>query len=141
VFVDPVDRLAGAALDRVPGAGQAPETGRVQVGDRVVLGIRVRVRRLSRRSVTRRVGGQEPAQRRVVIPGAECVQTTQGSAQISVADGTDIAARTYYTPYGEIRNLLPALPTEHGWLGKTKDPTTSRTARICIGDHLYIGHP
>jgi RHS repeat-associated protein len=52
----------------------------------------------------------------------------QGSAQLSVADGTGIAARTYYTPYGAIRNLLPALPSEHGWLGSTKDPTTGLNA-------------
>jgi RHS repeat-associated protein len=59
---------------------------------------------------------------------------TQGSAQVSVADGTSIAARTYYTPFGEIRNLLPALPTEHGWLGKTKDPTTGLVA---LGARYY----
>jgi RHS repeat-associated protein len=58
----------------------------------------------------------------------------QGSAQISVADGTGIVARTYYTPYGEIRNLLPALPSEHGWLGKTKDPTTGLNA---LGARYY----
>lgn len=52
----------------------------------------------------------------------------QGSAQISVADGTGVAERTYYTPYGATRNLLPPLPTEHGWLGKTKDPTTGLSA-------------
>ena len=59
---------------------------------------------------------------------------TQGSAQLSVADGTGVAARTYYSPYGEIRNLLPALPTEHGWLGKTKDPTTGLSA---LGARYY----
>ncbi|MER7243832.1 RHS repeat-associated core domain-containing protein [Kribbella sp. NPDC000426] len=58
----------------------------------------------------------------------------QGSAQVSVADGTGVAARTYYTPYGEIRNLLPALPTEHGFLGKTKDPTTGLNA---LGARYY----
>ncbi|MEU4602974.1 RHS repeat-associated core domain-containing protein [Kribbella sp. NPDC023972] len=59
---------------------------------------------------------------------------TQGSAQISVADGTGIAARTYYSPYGEIRNLLPALPTEHGWLDKIKDPSTGLNA---LGARYY----
>ncbi|MFB6719398.1 RHS repeat-associated core domain-containing protein [Kribbella sp. NPDC056345] len=58
----------------------------------------------------------------------------QGSAQISVADGTSIAARTYYSPYGEIRNLLPPLPSEHGWLNKIKDPTTGLNA---LGERYF----
>src|SRR5439155_20150982 len=58
----------------------------------------------------------------------------QGSAQISVADGTGIAARTYYSPYGEIRNLVPPLPSEHGWPGKIKDPTTGLNA---LGARYY----
>ena len=45
-----------------------------------------------------------------------------------------MASRTYYSPYGEIRNLLPPPPTEHGWLGKTKDPTTGLNA---LGARYY----
>ncbi len=59
---------------------------------------------------------------------------TQGSAQISVVDGAGVVGRTYYTPFGETRNVLPALPTEHGWLGKTKDPTTGL---IALGARYY----
>ncbi|MDX6237282.1 MAG: hypothetical protein QOG10_2097, partial [Kribbellaceae bacterium] len=59
---------------------------------------------------------------------------TQGSAQLSVADGTGLVNRTYYSPFGEIRNLVPSLPTEHGWLGKTKDPTTGL---IALGARYY----
>lgn len=59
---------------------------------------------------------------------------TQGSAQIAVPDGTGVASRSYYSPYGEIRDLLLPPPTEHGWLGKTKDPTTGLNA---LGERYY----
>jgi RHS repeat-associated protein len=51
-----------------------------------------------------------------------------------VPDGTSLANRTYYSPYGEIRNLLLPPPTERGWLGKTKDPTTGLNA---LGARYY----
>ncbi|MEV4319119.1 RHS repeat-associated core domain-containing protein [Actinocrispum sp. NPDC049592] len=49
---------------------------------------------------------------------------TQGSAQITFAAGTAIPLRTYYNPYGEIRPLSAPPLTDHGFLGKPKDPTT-----------------
>jgi RHS repeat-associated protein len=49
---------------------------------------------------------------------------TQGSAQIAVPAGTNLVERTYYNPFGEIRAGSAAPPTDHGWLDKTKDPTT-----------------
>ena len=59
---------------------------------------------------------------------------TQDSAQIAVVAGTGLLDRTYYDPYGEIRSLsLPPL-TEHGFLGKTKDPSTGLNA---LGARYY----
>lgn len=78
--------------------------------------------------------GVSVAQRLTLGNVAWQLNDTQGSAQLSVADGTGLASRTYYSPFGEIRNLLPSLPTEHGWLGKTKDPTTGLTA---LGARYY----
>jgi RHS repeat-associated protein len=62
------------------------------------------------------------------------LEDTQGSAQIAVPDGTSVASRTYYSPYGEIRSPLSPPVTEHGWLGKTKDPTTGLNA---LGARYY----
>ena len=59
---------------------------------------------------------------------------TQGSAQISAVAGTGLLARTYYTPYGDIRPLSAPPPTEHGFLGMTKDPTTGLNA---LGARYY----
>jgi RHS repeat-associated protein len=49
---------------------------------------------------------------------------TQGSAQIAVPAGTNLVERTYYNPFGEIRAGSVPPPTDHGWLDKTRDPTT-----------------
>ncbi|MDX6237525.1 MAG: hypothetical protein QOG10_2340, partial [Kribbellaceae bacterium] len=62
------------------------------------------------------------------------LQDTQGSAQIVVPDGSAVASRTYYSPYGEIRTPLTPPVTEHGWLGKTLDPTTGLSA---LGARYY----
>ncbi|WP_079072264.1 RHS repeat-associated core domain-containing protein [Streptomyces canus] len=49
---------------------------------------------------------------------------TQGSAQLAVPAGTGLVERTYYNPFGEIRAGSLSPPTDHGWLDKTRDPTT-----------------
>lgn len=49
---------------------------------------------------------------------------TQGSAQIAVLAGTSIGERTYYDPFGDIRIGSAPPVTDHGFLGKVKDPTT-----------------
>ncbi|MCI3270320.1 RHS repeat-associated core domain-containing protein [Streptomyces cylindrosporus] len=54
---------------------------------------------------------------------------TQGSAQIAVPEGTGLVERAYYDPYGKIRDpLLHAPPTDRGWLGKVRDPSTGLNA-------------
>lgn len=54
---------------------------------------------------------------------------TQGSAQIAVPEGTGLVERTYYDPYGKLRDpLLHAPPTDRGWLGKVRDPSTGLNA-------------
>ncbi|MFL6077245.1 MAG: RHS repeat-associated core domain-containing protein [Mycobacteriales bacterium] len=49
---------------------------------------------------------------------------TQGSAQVALLEGTDLPARTYYAPYGQVRPLSAPPPTDHGFLGKVRDHTT-----------------
>ncbi|MGW1212968.1 RHS repeat-associated core domain-containing protein [Streptomyces sp. NPDC002499] len=58
----------------------------------------------------------------------------QGSAQVSVLAGTSLATRTYYNPYGEIRAGSAPPPSDHGFLGKVKDPTTGLNA---LGARYY----
>ncbi|MFI9584320.1 RHS repeat-associated core domain-containing protein [Streptomyces sp. NPDC052236] len=58
----------------------------------------------------------------------------QGSAQGSVAAGTGLLKRTYYTPYGDIRAGSSPPPTDHGFLGKVKDHTTGLNA---LGARYY----
>ncbi len=48
----------------------------------------------------------------------------QASAQIAIPEGTSTLNRTYYDPYGAIRTGAAAPFTDHGFLGKIKDPTT-----------------
>ncbi|WP_258543943.1 RHS repeat-associated core domain-containing protein [Streptomyces ipomoeae] len=49
---------------------------------------------------------------------------TQGSAQIAVPEGTGLVERSYWDPYGELRDLSLPPPTDRGWLGKVKDTST-----------------
>jgi RHS repeat-associated protein len=58
----------------------------------------------------------------------------QGSTQVTVPEGTGLVERTYYDPYGDIRALSAPPPTDHGWLGKVKDPTTGLNA---LGARYY----
>jgi RHS repeat-associated protein len=58
----------------------------------------------------------------------------QGSAQVSVPEGTSLAKRTYYNPYGDIRHGSASPPTDHGFLGKVQDPTTGLNA---LGARYY----
>ncbi|GAA5039038.1 RHS repeat-associated core domain-containing protein [Actinopolymorpha pittospori] len=58
----------------------------------------------------------------------------QGSAQIAVPKGTSLVERTYYDPYGDIRPGSAPPVTDHGFLGKVKDPTTGLNA---LGARYY----
>jgi RHS repeat-associated protein len=53
---------------------------------------------------------------------------TQGSAQLAVPSGTDLPVRTYYDPYGRIRDLSPPPVTDHGFLGEVRDASTGLDA-------------
>jgi RHS repeat-associated protein len=48
----------------------------------------------------------------------------QSSAQLAVPNGTRSARRTYYDPYGAVRPSSASPPSDRGWLGKTRDPST-----------------
>ncbi|HZC25993.1 MAG TPA: RHS repeat-associated core domain-containing protein, partial [Actinopolymorphaceae bacterium] len=58
----------------------------------------------------------------------------QGSAQIHVLAGTGLISRTYYDPFGDIRLGSHPPATDHGFLGKIKDPTTGLDA---LGARYY----
>lgn len=81
-----------------------------------------------------RIAGVTVAARLPVLGLKWQLNDNQGSTQLTVPEGTGLVERTYYDPYGAIRPLSAYPPTDHGWLGKVRDPSTGLNA---LGARYY----